>query len=412
MKRLPAFFSALLILSCSRPATQGQVAIVTLVPSQDRVFARSDSEPAVTSWLSLGLSYPSAGSTILYGLLISDAPVLDVSHKPTGETIPRGSRVTVSEATPWEPAAREYKRWYKVQRQGSSREAWLDSQTVALITAARGTLSAGFLERKIAIAGGESEYNVLVLCDGSAVSLVDTSALVFADSFHPSGVTHVSIEDVNSDGTLEAVVQAQTIVSLQFLGASPLSWEAWLREKAGSWVAIFRYNAGYGTDQGNSYAATRRAFSSTGTGMLDTVKVTTDIEETRAQGVFHTTIVTFFLWNGSVYKEDPARELPQEGSVNASTAVLRSMPQGDGAPLETLHKGDALYIFDRGDARQDAGGQTGFWLHATNHSGKDGWIHSSTVSLSKIDPLKVNRDMFLGKSGFSAPVLPDQSPSP
>ena len=78
----------------------------------------------------------------------------------------------------------------------------------------------------------------------------------------------MAIEDVNGDGVPEVVVQAQTIVSLQFLGSSPLSWEAWLREKGGSWGAIFRYNVGYGTDQGNSYAATRRAFSSSGAASL------------------------------------------------------------------------------------------------------------------------------------------------
>ncbi|MGA2612011.1 MAG: SH3 domain-containing protein [Spirochaetia bacterium] len=410
MKRLPAFLCSLLVLSCSRPAGPGQVAMVTLVPSRERVFAQSDSEPAVTSWLPLGLSYPSAGSSILYGLLIADGPVLDAAHKPTGETLRRGSRVTLSDATAWQPAGREYRRWYKIRRQGPDVEAWLDSQAVALITEVRGALSGGFLERKIAIAGGESEYNVLVLCDGSAVSLIDTSALVFADSFHPSGVTHLSIEDVNSNGVLSAVVKAQTIGSLQFLGASPLSWEAWLREKDGSWGAIFRFNAAYGTDQGNSYSATRRAFSSTGTGTLDTVKVTTDLVETTAQGVFSTTIVTFFLWNGTLYKEDPDRELPQEGSVIANAVDLRSLPQGDGAPVAKLHNGDALYVFDRGDTQQSVEGQSGFWLHATTHAGKEGWVHSSAVKLTRIDPLKVNRDVFLGKSGFSAPS--DQSAIP
>ena len=397
MKRLAAFFSALLILSCSRPGTGGQIATVDLVPSRERVFMRSDSEQVVTSWLPLGLSYPSARGSILYGLVIMEAPLLDAQHKPTGQALRRGSRVTVVDSTEWEPMAGEYGRWYRVHPEGSGGDGWLDSRNVALITTARGALSCGFLERKIGIAGGDSVYNLLVLCDGSAVSLVDTSALVFPDSFHPSGVTGIAIEDVNGDGVPEVVVQAQTIVSLQFLGASPLSWEAWLREKSGSWGAIFRYNVSYGTDQGNSYAATRRAFSSSGAGFLDTVKVTTDIAETSGQGEFRTTIQTFFLWNGSVYKEDPRSELPQAGTVAAATAELREVPSGSGKSVATLHKGDALYVFDRADTEENAGGKTGFWLHATSRSGRDGWIHSAAVKLSKIDPLKINRQVFLGK---------------
>ena len=284
MKRLPAFFLALLMLSCSRPAPQGRIATVDLVPSRQRALAQSDSEPVVTTWLPVGMSFVSARASILYGLLVSDSPVLDVSHKPVGGTLRRGLRVTIADATPWEAAGRDYKKWYQVREQGSSKDAWVDSADVALITVENGPLSGGFLERKIAVSGGESEYNLLVLCDGTAVSLIDSSAIVFPDAFHPSGVMSVSLEDVNSDGAPKAVVRGQTIVSLQFLGASPLAWEAWLKEKGGSWGVIFRFNSSYGTDQGNSYSATRRVFSSTGAGVLDTVKVTTDMVETMAEG--------------------------------------------------------------------------------------------------------------------------------
>ncbi len=403
MKRLVVACSALLILSCSRTATQGQIGTVDLVPSRDRVYMRNDAEPVVTTWRSLGLSYPSAKGAILYGLVISDAPLLDPGGKAGGVVLRRGSRVTVTDAGGWQPAGRSYRRLYQVREEGAgaAREGWLDSSSVALVTAASGSLSAGFLEKKIAISGGESEYNLLVLCHGNAVTLLDTSALVFNDSFHPSGVTHISIEDVNGDGVPEVVVEAETIVSLQFLGASPLSWEAWLRERNGAWGAIFRYNIGYGTDQGNSYSASRHVFSETGSGAMDTVKVTTDVVETVAQGEFHATIVTFFRWNGSAYKEDPAAGLPQQGLVAAPSAVLRAEPKPDGAAVETLRSGDALFVFDRGDTRQSLAGQPGFWLHATARSGKDGWIFSPHVKLSKIDPLKINRDVFLGHSGVS-----------
>jgi hypothetical protein len=410
MKRLPVFFLALLILSCWRPALQGHIATVDLVPSRQRALAQSDSEPVVTSWLTLGMSFASARASVLYGLLISDSPVLDTTHNPAGGALHRGLRVTVTDATPWETAGRDYRRWYRVREQGSSKDVWVDSADVALITVESGSLSAGFLERKIAVAGGESEYNVLVLCDGSAVSLIDSSAFVFPDAFHPSGVTQISLEDVNSDGTTKAVVRGQTIVSLQFLGASPLAWEAWLKEKDGSWGSLFRFNSSYGTDQGNSYTATRRVFSSTGAALLDTVKVTTDLLETTAQGVFHATIETFFLWNGSLYKENPDEELPKEASVIVASAELKARAQPDGEPVERLRKGNVLFVFDRGDTAENLAGQPGFWLHAKTHEGKDGWVHSSTVKLTKIDPLKINSDVFLGKPGFTPST--DQTASP
>ena len=75
------------------------------------------------------------------------------------------------------------------------------------------------MERKIDIAGGESQYNLLAISSKGAVTLIDTSALVFPDAFHPSGAVRLSIEDVNSDGTLKVVLEADTIVSLQFLGS-------------------------------------------------------------------------------------------------------------------------------------------------------------------------------------------------
>ncbi len=412
MKHACLVLCALLALSCSRPASPGRLSTVDLVPSRQRVFAQSDAEPPVTTWLPLGMSYESAKASILYGLLIQDAPALDKDRKPSGRLLQRGLRVTVRDGTAWEHDGSGYRRWYEVSQEGSSRADWVDSSAVALITARSGNLSGGFLERRISVAGGESEYNVLALCDGDAVSLIDSSALVFPDSFHPSGVTSVSFGDVNSDGAVEAVIQAQTIVSLQFLGASPLAWEAWLREKAGSWGAVFRYNSSYGTDQGNSYTATARAFSSSGQGLLDTVKVTTNLMETTAQGVFSATTQTFFAWNGTLYKEDPSWGMPQKGSVIPGSAELKALPQTTGAAVAQLKAGDGLFVWDRGDARETAAGEAGFWLHVTTRGGKEGWIPSALVKLSKIDPLKVNRDVFLGRSGFQPSTLPDQPQSP
>ena len=411
MKRLCPVFCALLVLSCSGPSNPGRLATVDLVPSRQRVFSQNDSEAPVTTWLPLGMSYASTKSSVLYGLLVEDAPALDGTHAPVGRTLHRGLRVVVRDATEWERAGATYRKWYEVGREGSSTLDWVDSSFVALITAQDGNLKGGFLERKVSIAGGESEYNVLVLCDGDAVSLIDTSALVFPNAFHPSGVTSVSFQDVNGDGAREAVVQAQTIVSLQFLGASPLSWDAWMKEKKSSWDAIFRFNSGYGTDQGNSYTATQRAFSSTGAGFLDTVKVTTNLMETTNQGVFSATTETFFLWNGTVYKQDPSWGMPQEASVTSASAELKVTPQQTGDLVTKLKVGEELFVFDRGDVRESAAREDGFWLHATDRAGKDGWVRSELVKLSKIDPLKVNREIFLGHPGFLPATLPGQSES-
>jgi len=140
------------------------------------------------------------------------------------------------------------------------------------------------------------------------------------------------------------------------------------------------------------------------------VKVTTDITEAAARGEFRTTIMTFHLWNGSAYREDKNRELPQEGRAMAAAALLAD-PRAGSASIQALHEGDILYVFDRGDTQESLAGQTGFWLHATSRPGKDGWIHSSQMKLSKIDPLKVNREVFLGRSGLTpAPQATPLSP--
>ena len=51
----------------------------------------------------------------------------------------------------------------------------------------------------------------------------------FPDSFHPSGVVSVSLQDVNADSLPEILLEAETIVSVRYLGATPVRWKAWLR---------------------------------------------------------------------------------------------------------------------------------------------------------------------------------------
>lgn len=404
MKRLLLLACALLAVSCSRSQTQVQLKRVLFVPSRDRVLAAGDTEPAATSWLPMGLSFESAKPVILYGLVLADAPLLDDARKATGSVVPDRSRVIVGSATPWEKEGRGYRRLYRVRMGQKGREGFLDSSAVALVLAESGSLAAGIVERKIDIAGGESQYNVLALSDKGAVTLIDTSSLVFPDAFHPSGAVRLSIEDVNSEGAPKVVLEADTIVSLQFLGASPLRWRAWLQDRQAGWAVIFRFNESYGTDQGNSSRASSRAFSSSGSGFLDTIKVTTDIVETAAQGEFRTTTESFYKWDGSVYREDGAQSLPQLGTVIAG-AELRTGPAPRDRPVESLHDGDQLYIFDRSDAPQSMAGEQGFWYHALSRTGKDGWIHAGTLKLSKIDPLKENQESFLGRSAFT-PLSP------
>lgn len=403
MKQWIVLAFALLLVSCF--PSRSTVSRILYMPSRDRVLAAGDTEAVVTSWLALGLSFESAKPPLLFGLLLADAPLNDASHKPTGDVLPASSRVAVLDASAWEKNGTAFHRWYMVKSSsGPGKQGLVDSSLVALVTAERGDLAAGFLERKITIAGGDSVYNVLALSDKGAVTLIDTSALVFPDSFHPSGAARISIADVNGDGAPEIVIDADTIVSLQFLGASPLRWQAWLQEKKTAWQMIFRFNESYGTDQGNSYQASSRAFSSRGSGLLDTVKVTTDSVETAAQGEFHARIESFYLWDGEAYRQDASQELPQAGAAIGAAALLPK-PAAHGAAVEALHDGDALFVFDRSDTADTVSGTTGFWYHAVSKSGKEGWIHAGSVKLSRIDPMKENRESFLGHSAFT-PALP------
>jgi len=429
MKRITALlFSLLLLAACSRTGRQASAPAsvpppprqetrreplaapaaakaeqgTAYLPSRERVLARGDKEQVITSWQVLGATLPSAKSEVLYGLLVAETAVLAEPQRTTGKArLERLSRVEVLDTGEWERDDSTFRRSYTVKGEsgGAPLEGSVDSSAVALITTEAGELAAGFLERKIAIAGGESAYNVLAIAEGKSVTLADTSAWIFPDSFHPSGVLRAALEDVNSDGAAELVLEAETIVSLHYLGATPLRWEAWLRRTAGGWAPIFQYSSSFATDEGDSYTATQRGLDSRGSGFVDTVKVTMEHEQVTEEAEFRNTIISFFVWNGSVYRKDGAQELPRQGTVTAEEAALSEGAGPHREVVETLRRGELLYVFDRSDERETLGETAGFWYHVLTKGGVEGWVHGANVELSWIDPLKVNREVWLGKPG-------------
>jgi hypothetical protein len=380
----------------AQPPAEGGV---TYLPSIDRVLTRGDMEPAETSWVSLGMSFPTLLPDIHYGLLLSETPLLNAAQAPVASPLPAGAHVEVLEIGDWRKAPDGFRNTYRVRSRSDtgSIEGWVDSAAVVLITAEAEGISAGVLLRKIAIGRGDSEFALLAIVADSRVILVDTSVFVFPAAFHPSGVREISITDANADGLPELVMEAETIVSLQYLGASPLRWVAWLRPRSGTWAPILLYNERFGTDEGYSYTASSRAFDSSGRGTLDTVKVTTDYLLVSGQGEFRTAITSFFEWNGSEYRTAAAENLPRQGTVTAGqTPVLRD-PGAESGTVDTLHAGDTLYVFDRSDTRQSREESSSWWYRVVTKSGTEGWIDGRSVALSWIDPLKINREAFLGQ---------------
>jgi hypothetical protein len=367
--------------------------IIVYVPSRERVLSRGDADEIVTSWLPLGAAFESARGDLLHGLLMSEASL--------GETtLPALSRVAVKAASGWEKLQGTHRRSYTVQAlDGSSAEGTVDSSQCVLVVAESGGVSVGFVERKVDIAGGESLYNVLAIASEGTVTLADTSAWVFPDSFHPSGVRAASIADLNGDGAAEIAVTAETIVSLNYLGATPLAWECWLTPRPaparpGGWAPIFLFNQGFATDEGASYAATRRLIDSDGDGVMETVKVTTEIEETSEERSFANTIVSFFVWNGERYEKQAAQELPRQGTVVSDSAMLFADTSIEAGTVAQVPRGALLYVFDRSDSSP-------FWYRAVSREGAEGaegaegWIPGADLKLSWVDPLRVNRETFL-----------------
>ena len=413
MKKLCLFFSlAILLGACSRsdnrvappvdPPEHGAAeaakplpSATTLpaddlryIPSRDRVLMHSDADPVETSWISLGMDIPTILPKISYGLLIAESPLLDGNRNPRGESLPRGGHVKVLEAGQWEAAAGEYRRLYRLEK------GFVDSAGLALILAEAGGCSVGFIPRKIAVSRGESEYSLLAIIDSSRTTLVDTSSFVFPDSFHPSGPLRLSIEDANADGLPEIVLEAETIVSFHYLGATPLRWVAWLRPKAGTWAPVLLYNERFATDEGYSYDATARAFATRGSGFFDTVKVTTAFVNAAPSGEFRTSVNSFFVWDGTAYRRNAEAELPRQGTVTSDDAAIYRKPDTGSEVVQTLRAGDPLYVYDRSDTRQTEDDPASWWYRVSTKSGSEGWTSGTHLKLSWIDPLKVNREVF------------------
>ena len=378
----------------AQPPVEGGV---TYLPNIDRVLTNGDTEPVETRWVSLGMSFPTRLADIRYALLLSETPLLDAAHVPASSPLPAGAHVEVLEIGDWKKVPDGFQNAYRVRYDPGTGpvEGWVDSAAAALIIAEAGGISAGVVLRTIAIGRGESEFNLLAIAADSRVTLVDTSVFVFPAAFHPSGVLEISITDANADGLPELVVEAETIVSLQYLGASPLRWVAWLRPKAGAWAPILLYNERFGTDEGYSYTASSRAFDSSGQGTLDTVKVTTDYLLVSRQGEFRNTVTSFLGWSGSEYRTTAAEDLPRQGTVTAGQAPVLRDPSAESGIVDTVHAGDMLYIFDRSDTRQSREETSSWWYRVVTKSGAEGWIDGGSVALSWIDPLKVNREAFL-----------------
>ncbi|MGA2642160.1 MAG: hypothetical protein ABSG21_14805 [Spirochaetia bacterium] len=399
---------ALALAACSRadkpapgsvPAARPLEERLLYYPARERVLTSGDSSSDDMHWQSLGMTFPALLAQVRYGLTLVDTPLVDKDGNSKGTLIPEASHVTVLQAGEWVPWASDFRMMYRVRTtaRGTPALGWIDSSAAALILAETNGLAVGIVPRKILIGGGESEYCLLAIADGRHVTLVDTSIFPFPDSFHPSGVVRVSLEDVNSDSQPEVLLEAETIVSLRYLGTTPVRWKAWLRRREGTLVPIFRYNVSFGSDAGYSYTATDRAFDSDGSGMRDMVRVDTDYTLLSGQDEFRTSVVSFYPWNGSEFRRAALQDLPKMGTVTAGEASLLADADPGSAVNATLLKGDQLYVFDRSDTRQVREDPASWWYKAVTKTGVEGWISGTLIELSWIDPMKLNRAAFLGQ---------------
>ena len=384
--------------STTSPSTRPLEERLLYFPSSDRVLTGGDNTSDDMQWQALGASLPALLGDVLYGLVLADTPLTDRDGNSIGTMLPETSRVAVLEAGDWAALGQDFHRLYRVslKADGKTIEGWIDSAAVALMLAESNRLAVGVLPRKIVVGGGESEYSILVIVDGRHATLVDTSVFPFPDSFHPSGVVSVSLQDVNADSLPEILLEAETIVSVRYLGATPVRWKAWLRRREGALIPIFRYNVSFGSDAGYSYTATDRAFDSSGGGMHDMVRVDTDYTLVNGPDEFRTTTVSFFPWDGNEFKKATLQDLPKMGTVIADQAALLAGADSGSATLAALSKGDQLYVFDRSDTRQSRDDPVSWWYEAVTKGGVEGWINGTGIELSWIDPLKLNRSAFLG----------------
>jgi hypothetical protein len=323
--------------------------------------------------------------------------VTDKEGNPTGTLLPETSRFTVLDAGEWEREGGDFHRSYHVAftAAGKAFQGWIDSSSSALMLAEAGGLSVGVLPRKIVVGGGESEYSLLVIAEGGHAMVVDTSMFPFPGEFRPSGVVKASVQDVNSDSRPEIILEAETLVSLRYLGSTPVRWKAWLRLRPEGLVPIFRYNVSFGSDAGYSYVATERAFDSNGGGTRDVVRVDTDYTLVTGPDEFRTSTVSFYPWNGSSFQKAALQDLPKLATVTQDTASLLAAPDDQSALVATLPRGELLYVFDRADVRQSREDPSSWWYKAVAKSGVEGWVTGKAVELAWIDPMKTNREVFL-----------------
>ena len=393
-------------LRAALPSAPPPDAPILYYPSRDRVLTSGDQSSDDLQWKPVGASFSQLLGRVLHGLVLSETEITDRDGNPRGALLPAGSRVKVLEAADWVNDGSGFRRLYRVQTEDGAAgmrvpprrplAGWLRAGAVALILAESNGVQAGVLLRKVVVGGGESEYSLLVVADSRGVTVFDTSYLPFPDEFHPSGVVSVSLQDVNADSRAEVVVEAETIVSLRDLGATPLRWKAWLRRGVdGALVPIFRYNTSFGSDAGFSYTATDRLVDSSGRGRRDLVRVDTDYTVVTGAEPFRTHTVSFFPWNGSQFRRAVLQDLPKIGTISGEHADLHASADAGSAAVATLSRGDRLYVYDRSDFRQSAGSDASWWYHAVSRGGAEGWILGTDMDLSWVDPMITNRAAFL-----------------
>ncbi len=372
-------------------------------PSMDRVLYPGDASGDDMQWKPLGIVLPEGLGQVRHALVLTDTALLDKDGNPNGVVIPEGAQLSVQEVGEWIASGSGFTRLYRIQgRIHGGKDAvqgWIDSANAPLILAEEPGLQVGIIPRKIVIGSGESEYSLLVVVDGTHVTILDTSYFPFPDGFHPSGVVSVSLQDVNADSRAEIVLEAETLISLRYLGATPIRWKAWLRRGyIGALVPIFRYNESFGSDAGYSYTATERRFDSDGKGSAGTVRVDTEYMLVSGADEFQNHTVTFYPWDGSEFRHDTLQDLPALGTVAADQAALYEQADTQSDTVAPLSRGDQLYVFDRGDTRQSPADARSWWYRAVTKSGIEGWIMGTLVDLSWIDPLKTNRTVFLAQN--------------
>jgi hypothetical protein len=377
-------------------AAPAEPGVITYQPGRDRVLQAGQGDDAGLEWAPMGTPVAVLLPRTRYGLVLTPTPLLDRDGRLAGPVLAPDTKVSVLQAGDWTMEADGFHRRYRVRWDALATEGWVEADTLALVTAEAGGVAAGVVPRRILVAGGASEYQLLALRDAAGTWLIDTSTFPFPEGFHPSGIVSLAVNDANGDGTPEVVIEAETIASLRTLGAAPLRWAAWLRPRAGRWTAILMYTVSYATDLGYSSSGVVRSFDMSGAGMQDMVRLDTEYVVTGSTGDFHTSAVTFYPWNGTTYRKDALQDLPQEGTVAVDSLALYDAAAGSLSAAPSLTRGESVFAFDRGDI-PEPGSPRVWWYHVVTRQGTEGWVRGDGVSLAWVDPLKENKAVFLGR---------------